>query len=308
MQGSDMKRFLLNILIFFLIIALFDVCIGFICDYLQGHARGGVTRQFHDLMTKDCHDIIILGSSRARQHYDPMVMEQELKMDCYNAGYDGNGVILAYPILVNMLDRCKPKLVICDFTRNFDIMVNPNDIGNTRYISRLKPYYRIPVVGEVIKSVSHAGYIQVHSGMYRHNSTIIILLMNSFLNMRMDVKGFAPLRGKIAKVRPEKNLNDEAQDPLKLFWLRKLAELKDKYDLKMVWAISPQYFDHSPSHSAFATAKEIAASHGIPFLDYYFDPSFVGHKDLFRNTTHLNSEGAKMFTERFVKEVKPMLE
>ena len=303
-----MKRFLMNIIIFFLIIALADICFGFVCDYLQGHARGGATRQFHDLMTKDCHEIIILGSSRARQHYDPTVIEQELKMDCYNAGHDGNGVVLSYPILVNMLDRCQPKLVICDFTRNFDIMKNPLDIGNTRYISKLKPYYQIPVVGEVIKSVSYADYIQVHSGLYRHNSKIIVLLMNSFLKMKMDAKGFAPLRGKITVVRPEQNPGEDIPDPVKLLWLRKLAELKDQYDLKMVWAVSPNYFDYSLNYAAFAITKEIAASHGIPFLDYYYDPAFVGNKVLFRNPTHLNAEGARMFTERLVKDVKPILE
>ncbi len=303
-----MKHFLLKLFAFFIIIILVDFCCGFICDYLQGHARSGATRQFHDIVTKDCHDVIILGSSRAHQHYDTAVLDQKLKLDCYNAGYDGNGVILAYPILVNILNRCKPKLVICDFTRNFDIMINRTDVGNTRYISRLKPYYRIPVVSEVIKSVSYADYIQVHSGMYRHNSKIISLLLDYFLNMKMTVKGFAPLKGNISQVRPEILPKDNTPDPLKLHWLQKLAKLKDEYNLKMVWVLSPQYYCDTPTHADLMIAKEIAVNHGILFLDYYLDSSFIGHNELFRNPTHLNADGAKLFSERLAEDVKSLLE
>ena len=86
-----MKSFIIKILLFFAIVAVIDLCVGFIGDYLQAHAKGGITKQTNDLVMTDAHDVIIFGSSRARNHYDAPYLTDSLGLDVYNAGYDGNG-------------------------------------------------------------------------------------------------------------------------------------------------------------------------------------------------------------------------
>lgn len=122
-----MRRFLFNIALFFFGVGAVDLISGQIFSTLLIHAKGGEAKQFHELFEKDKHEILIMGSSRAHHHYVPSIFEDSLGYDCYNAGYDGNGVILAYPLLENMLNRYKPRLVIFEVSKGFDIMLNADD-------------------------------------------------------------------------------------------------------------------------------------------------------------------------------------
>lgn len=81
-----MKKFIFNILVFFGIIVLIDCGISVLGGYLQNHAKGGSTKKLDDLVMKDKHDIIILGSSRAVVHYDTPFISDSLNLDAYNAG------------------------------------------------------------------------------------------------------------------------------------------------------------------------------------------------------------------------------
>lgn len=58
-----MKRYIVNILVFVAIVAVVDIGVGYAGDYLRNHAKGGETRKLNDLVMKDCHDVVILGSS-----------------------------------------------------------------------------------------------------------------------------------------------------------------------------------------------------------------------------------------------------
>ena len=127
-----MKKFIFNILLFFGIVAVFDICVGFAGDYLQAHAKGGSTKEFNDLVKKDKHDILVLGSSRAHHHYDSPFLSDTLGLDVYNAGYNGNGVVLAYGILEMAIKNYKPKLVIFDVEPAFDINVYSEDNQHKR--------------------------------------------------------------------------------------------------------------------------------------------------------------------------------
>ncbi len=304
-QGSDMRRFLLKLMIFICIIISIDISFGIICDFLKGHARGGHTKQFHDLFNIDCHEILVLGSSRAQHHYDSPMIEEIMKMDCYNAGISGNGVMLAYPILVNMLNRCKPKIIIFEVTKSLDIMINPYDGCNTRYIEKLKPYYRMSAAGDVIRSVSFNDYVMLHSALYRYNSKLISLIIDFIFKRRMNNKGFMPLHG--TSCLNTQKMQELGYDPLKLYWLRQFAELKNKYDLKMVWVISPVYFQDLKGYEEYKIAKEIAINHNIRLFDYYLDSEFIGNSELFYDTTHMNEVGARLFSYRVIKDLKEYL-
>ena len=101
---NAMKKYIVRIILFFAIVVLVDFVVGWAGDYLQTHAKGGDTKAINDLVKKDQHDILILGSSRAHHHYDTPFLSDTLNLDVYNAGYDGNGVILAYGILQMILE------------------------------------------------------------------------------------------------------------------------------------------------------------------------------------------------------------
>ncbi len=303
-----MKRFVLKIILFAIVIVVIDVCFGQVCDYLNAHARSGVTRQLYDLFAKSEHDILVMGSSRAHHSYVPEILEQALHGDCYNAGYDGNGIILAYPILSNIVERKVPKLVIFEVSRSFDIIEYAPDRNNTRYISKLKPYYRTPVVSEVIKAVSVNDYIEVHSSMYRYNSYFIHLLMDYALDMSMFPKGYQALNGQFDGKKRTPLYETEKNDELKLSYLDKMAQLADERQLNMVWVVSPQFYKDAEGHEDYEPAKAIAAAHHIPFLDYYTDADFVGRNELFQDATHMNDTGARLFSSKVAGDIKALFD
>lgn len=50
--------------------------------------------------------------------------------------------------------------------------------------------------------------------------------------------------------------------------------------------------------------KNLCKQEGIPFLDHYNDPNFIGRKELFKDPMHLNTQGSEVYTRLIAKELK----
>ena len=53
--------------------------------------------------------------------------------------------------------------------------------------------------------------------------------------------------------------------------------------------------------------QEIAEKYGVRFLDYYAEPSFMTHKEWFKEPMHLNREGARVFSRIIEEELRSEL-
>lgn len=300
-----MKKYLLHILLFFVIVAAVDVSVGAFGRYLQGHAKGGSTRQLDDLVMKDRHDVLILGSSRAHHHYDAPFLRDTLGVDVYNAGFDGNGVVLADGVLEMVLNRYKPQLVLFDVEPDFDVNVYEKDNHHTRYIKNLKPYYREGGVSEIIKDVSMDEWRKVQSGLIRYNTEILGMAVDNLIDRGMDRRGFQSLSGKMEKDPEPKAPKKEELDPFKLAYVEKLIVLCQSNDVPLVLVGSPKY--GKTDSEALRPVKDIANKYEVPFLDYYADPSFMAHKEWFKEPMHLNSEGARVFSKLIAQDISELL-
>lgn len=300
-----MKKYLLHILLFFVIVAAVDVSVGAFGRYLQGHAIGGSTRQFDDLVMKDKHDVLILGSSRAHHHYDAPFLCDTLGVDVYNAGFDGNGVVLADGVLEMVLNRYKPQLVLFDIEPAFDVNVYDKDNHHTRYIKNLKPYYREEGVSEIIKDVSEEEWRKVQSGLIRYNTEILGMLVDNVIDRGVERSGFQPLQGKMEKEPEPKAPKDVVRDPFKLAYIEKLIGLCQENDVPLVLVGSPKY--GQKNSEALRPVREIAEKQGVRFLDYYAEPSFMAHKEWFKEPMHLNSEGARVFSKMIANDISELL-
>ena len=82
-----MKRFIIKIIIFFLIIAVIDQITGRIIKYIDRNSQYGdsFTREY---ITARCNeDIIIMGSSRGNHHYVPQIITDSLKLSIRCTGH-----------------------------------------------------------------------------------------------------------------------------------------------------------------------------------------------------------------------------
>ena len=301
-----MKRFIINIIVFFAIVAVGDICVGFTGDYLQAHAKGGETRKTNDLVMNDHHDIVIFGSSRACHHYDAPFLSDTLGLDVYNAGYDGNGVVLSYGLLSMILERYKPQLVIFDVEPAFDIEVYPGDNGHKRYISTLKPYYNNAGAKEVIKDVSEEEWYKVHSGMMRYNTTIISKTLDYTKGDVINNKGYIPMHGVYTGESPEHSGGTATNiDTFKLNYVEKLLALAKSKDVPIIVVASPKL--GKTSSSELRPVMDICRKNKIVIWDYYAVPEFMLHKEWFNEPMHLNETGAREFSKKVVEKIKDLI-
>lgn len=290
-----MKKFIINIFYFFAIVLAIDLSVGVVGDYLQLHAKGGDTRKTNDLVMKNQHDILIFGSSRACHHYEAPYLSGILNLDVFNAGYDGNGVILSYGLLYMTLERYQPKLIIFDVEPAFDINVYAPDNGNKRYITPLKPYYRNAGVEEVIRNISKEEWLKSYSGMMRYNTSILSKMMDYVIGEESSNQGFIPLIGTYSG-EPDTN-KDKApkRDAVKLAYMERLLLLAQSKNVPIVVVASPKY--GKKNSDEVQPVIDICQKHKVPFIDYYADTLFMQHKEWFKEPMHLNANGARVFSD-----------
>lgn len=300
-----MKKFIIKILLFFTIIIVVDFGVGIIGDYLQSHPKDNSTCVLNDLFFKDYHDVIVLGSSRALRHYDTPFLSDTLGLDVYNAGYPGNGVVLAYGLLEMILERYHPKLVLFDVEPSFDIYVYEPDNHHKRYITRLKPYFRNAAVGNIIKDVSKEEWIKVHSGMLRYNTKFVNLLIEAVKHKSSPTAGFEPLYGVYTKEPSKKPKEEREIDIFKLKYVEKLLELAKSHSVPIAVVSSPRYGVDFVSD--LQPVIDICDKHKVPFMNYYSDMYFIQHKEWFNDSMHLNAEGARIFSAKIASDINGLL-
>lgn len=296
-----MKQFIINILAFFAIVFVIDLNIGFIGDYLKTNVKGGEAKRVNDLLNEN-HDIVILGSSCAHTEYDAPLLTRMLNEDVYNAGFNGNGVILSVGVLELILNRYTPKTIIFDVVPIYDIYVNEQDDDNKRYLGRLKPFYRERDISDIFWNISIEEWMKVQSGMMRYNTIIASLIADNIYDRGVEERGYLPNKGKKTEDRVvEQNQRDNI-DGIKLQFVQKLIELSKEKNINLLFVASPKYGVNGSEE--LNPVKEICEEKGIPFLDYYADTRFVQHKELFKDPLHLNEKGAQLFTNIVGEDIK----
>lgn len=294
-----MKKYLLHILLFFAIVVAIDFCFGKAFVYMVSHAKGGNTKETYDLLMKDKYDIVILGSSRATHHYIPQMIEDSLGMTCYNAGADGNGIVLMYGRYKMITNRYNPKVILYDVEPAFDIIEYSEDDHNRRYLAGLKTYLFQPGIKEIFNDVSWAEGVKSYSGLFRYNGDYFNHLRNFFTTMPVSNKGYLPLQGQMNNEPEKGEVSDKVLDTLKLSYIKAIALDAKSRGIVFIFVASPKY---GADPSSVQPVKDIANELGILFWDYTDAPEFQKW-EYFKEPMHLNDDGAHIFTGEILKRI-----
>ena len=245
-----------------------------------------------------------MGSSRARHHYDPHIISDSLGLKCYNAGYDGNGIILAYGLYNLIRDRYKPKVIVYDLTLGFDCYEYPEDQQDKRYISQLKPYYWHPSVQDIVKRISDEEYYKLFSGLLRYNCKTVNLAKEYIQTVPMYDLGYAPLKGQMdyEPTNYEEIPNDAPIDKVKLKFFEDFIKAVQRDSVELLMCISPRY--KSSSKELYGAIESLCAEYNVTLFDFYENAAFSSNKDLFEDAAHLNRSGATLYTEMTICDVK----
>lgn len=289
------KLFILLSLIYFL-----DFSIGHLLRYFYFKQ----VREFQYLTTysmeKTKANLLIFGSSRAKHHYHPDILDKKI-LDCsyYNTGRDANCIIYHYAVLKSILKRYSPKIVILEFGLG-ELVKNQDSYDR---LASLLPYYKDhPEIRSLVQLKSPFEKLKLISNIYPFNSCIIQIASGNVKKKSIDMKGYVALtrtwNGPLPLPGPtEPNSYKFDIDSIKVRIYRSFITDCINSHVKLYVVCSPYLSKSGETNYSILLGKEIAEKYGIAFWDYSNDDRFINHSDLFQDFGHLNDKGARVFSK-----------
>lgn len=296
-----MKKFLIIILSFLLVVAGLDIVFGKMNMMLEAKAH---TSNYH-CMYEASEDILILGSSYAVREVIPQIMTEKTGLSCYNAGEAGNGALCAW-IRYNMFVRNHtPKVVLYALTPGYDYV----EISSTynEYLKSFRSYYsEEPAVRAIYKDLGEEyNHIKMQSAMVRHNSEWLVTLCRMATHKNSDTNGYDPINMQfIPYEKPDTAGTEPVKvDEKKFRYYERLMRDATKRGIRVICFLPPHYYNtyHAQSHErALTLCRELS----IPVIDNYNDNRYKNKPELFGDKEHLNHQGAMIYTAQLADSIK----
>lgn len=287
-------------LVFAAMVVILDLVVGRILNHYYFTQRAGEEFRATYAIEKSNADIVIIGASRANHQYHPEIFENRLQMTCYNAGRDGSSMFYYYGILKAITSRYSPKVIILDFSRDFEMKQNSYD-----RLAMLAPYYeKHPEIRPVVELKSKYEKYKMLSSIYPFNSYIFAIAQrNTNFNIQnhTDTKGYTPLHRRWNRpINSDTSFLNYEIDTLKVAVYRNFIEECLASKINLVIASSPFYNNSDRVDPSTYMAKQIAKSYGISFIDFSKDSTFRRNPGYFADISHLNEDGAIVLSNRII--------
>lgn len=299
------------------LLGLFAVLVlAFVADrgfgYLFGKAYtnaqyGNYHRQEYCLHDSQ-EELLILGSSRAVNHYVPQIVTDSTGLSCYNCGSNGQCVYFHYGILSSYLERGDiPKVVLWEVTNKDAVVTLGQASGLDAAVERFTPNYgEYKGVDSILLLKGWRERLMLMSRCYRYNSKAVQLFKCMYLPYPED-NGYEALLSEMSATHPfvvEQKETEDVIDQCKLLYVNKLIQACQTNGVKLIFIESPRYYD--APFIGLDTIKALAAQNNIPFLDYRHAPEFMD-PSFFHNKKHLNDYGAHCYSSMVAGELKRIL-
>lgn len=294
-----MKKFIFKVILFLLFTIIIDSLFGITCKNLINNSIGGDTAKYR-YISKECNDnILIMGSSRCCHHYIPSIFMDSLNTSCYNCGIDGNGIITMYGLLNVILEYNTPDIIVYDITHSFDLKKN----DNIKYLGILKRFYYNKDVESIFEKIDKKERYKMFSSMYQYNSSLLQLISDNISPKQENNKGYKALSG-CMNYEPRHNDKTIEYDSQKLDFIEQFI-LKCNGKTQLIFTISPYYF---PSNDEiYEPVRELCSKYNIPLLEHHNNTLFVKQKKYFKDSVHLNHEGAQIYTRIIIQQILDFL-
>lgn len=269
-----------------------DQTIGIGFSTLIAKTRGGDTGKNNEIVDRTTSDIILFGSSRCDHHYDPRIIEDSLGMTCYNAGRDGNGILLMYPYYQMLSSRYQPKLIIYDLS-GFDV----EEDDHSKYLEWLRQFYGRPAVDSMVWAINPAEKYKMLCQSYRFNGKGLQIISDAIHPIQQDIQGYKPLYGSLQyepNTKVSSTYGQKQVDPFKEQYLIRLIKDCKRKGTKLIFMVSPSYGQMYRS-KYYNALSNLFKRYNVPFIYHQDDKRFVFNRDYFRDGAHLNHIGAEVY-------------
>lgn len=304
-----MKKILITLTTLLIILVTTDrVFTWFFTNYFfsktQSGDSGGAVNYL--MQKKKNVDFIILGSSRAKHHINPALLSNLYNGNGYNAGINGTGGIIYSNMLLQLLvsKGIKPKMILLQ-TDPYPYFIADKDEDVTNELLPLYPFINeSSVLKEFInKNTAWTERFKLLFHSYRYNGTFFRVLFNyAKRNSITDNNGFEGLLGKIDttgfKITGDLN-KTYSFSQLKLNTLTDVIQTCRANNIKLAVVFSPAYKNNIFLKQGYNVLIELLHKNNVTSIYNFSDieniPS-LQTPDMWRNATHLNSNGAKEFS------------
>jgi hypothetical protein len=294
------KRFMIKLALFLIGLIAVDRVTATLLR--QGFKYTEMGQAVHSL--REGKEVIVLGSSRAKYHFDPEVLQDNLKLGVYNAGIDGHGIPSARCMLEVALSEHKPEMVLVNVDPRQVLMSFRDQFNRTAGLSPLITQYSS--VRRFIYQRSTLERLKYLSASYRYNNTGLSILRSVSMHSEA-VDGFVPKRGQLPEdvaMAPlqEDNSDQPEIDPESVEVHIEMIQACKRANVKIVFVFTPKWSPtfELPADDLFAlnVVEQITVSQNVPFIrvtqqnaPVFQDPS------LFVDVAHLNARGAALFSQ-----------
>lgn len=298
-----MKKNLIYIVLFLGLFFVVDSAIGWLASEQVRKLRTGFLGTVNNTVN-DTSEILILGSSRAQNHYDSQVISQNLGCSTFNGGQGGYGTLYTYAVLKERLKRRCPKIVVLDIAPN--ILVDEKQFDKLTTFNPLTSVY--PSFFEIVRRNPNHKEINLKMNSIQFNSTLFDLFYDRVSLIKRDaftpiveplnLKTFVPfyfephLLSKDVKEKLYSNLN------LQLEYAVKMQSLCNQYKIPFYVVISPSYVDHDRTNMVKEKLFVFLAKKNIKIIDFTESPTFKNNPTWFHDQLHLNAKGAAVFSNQ----------
>jgi hypothetical protein len=302
-------RHLRTIVLFAALMVALDRLVGAAFRYLYFCTSTGEGGGLINRALLQYPEVLILGSSRAKHHFDSEILSKQLSMSVYNAGINGQDFLYAAMLLdVRRQSNTPPKLILLNIDRS---SFGENEEERTK--AKVFSYYleRSSVVRDVLVQ-TFSDRLKYLSLSYRANGKALPILTN--LRGRPDSEnGFVALKGEM-KVPVAHDLPTPAPSPMKLKFLEQIVRNCRARGTTLILVNSP-YFTVNDTERR---EQEVWRAQVTEILKPYPDVGFLElnaftrteafqHADLFRDSGHLNRAGSERFSQMLAAELKKRL-
>lgn len=311
-----------TLLIIVLAIAI-DQGIGLVMGRLYAGTREGDFGGCINLALEQRTDVVVFGSSRAKHHYMPDVLEAATGQSFFNAGIDAQDILCHYGIEQILFDEYAPKAVVLDL--NTEDIRDSGSSGSFDKLSVLLPYYARgnEALNELLLKRSKFERLKLMSRSYPYNSMLLPLVKYTLKpNSAGTIKsrGFLPYYGSdVLKIVQIESRNPQeiplTQPKVDLFHveiLRKFVETARAHGVKVIVCLGPLWEKQGQdlaNHTALLeTYMSLLEEMGVPLIriDSSTDPAFQ-KPEVYKDRIHLNKDGAAIFSRSLGEQLKPFL-
>lgn len=321
MKQLILKTFLLTIITTIILTFVFNPI------FREVNANSKTFNDFYNKGYSDSLDILVIGSSHAKNTYAPMLIDSVFNTRTYNLGTGGQNYISTNVLLESVLKKTKPKLVVVDLfpaLMKIPVQMKPkgSQLGVYDYtplsIKKLKAINTIYSLKELPSVFSPT--LRYHDKWYDSNwkrESFIpnknLTFSNGYYNSnkkmnKADQLKYKDFREKHAGFLEQNELSklDASRFELIQKQLDETIEICEKFEVDFIFVSAPYFpsFYRKGLNNTHSALNNYFKERDITFIDYNVRFLEMGlTTDDFWNQGHLNIKGSRKVSTEFVKDV-----